>query len=305
MDNGDRAAARTASRQHGLLTLDQARQAGLTYKQVRTRLDTGRWSIVRPCVYRIAGTRQSWHVTILSAVLAAGKGAAVSHATAAHLLGLEGVPAPPQVEVSVPRSRRPRCRDVLIHRPRDLPAHDLHTVDGVPCTNAVRTLLDLAPRLDDSLLTAVTDDAIYGRLASRRTLHERALRADGRSGSDVLVRLTEPGAAAAFRSCLEKEGARVLRVAGLPEPGWNVPVEDRHGRVGVVDACWADQRVIVEWDGLRFHSSDAQRRRDRARDRRLGLARWQVLRYTWLDVRQRPDLVVQQVSEALAVRMAA
>jgi len=145
------------------------------------------------------------------------------------------------------------------------------------------------------------DDVLFDELAARAELHRRALALlRGRGGVEVVVDLTRPGAGEAFRSWLEREAARILGEAGVPPPRWNQPIADRHGRVGEVDAQWPEARLVVELDGLRFHRTEQQRRADRARDRRLGLAGYLVLRFTWSDVRTRPAMVVAQVREGLA-----
>jgi len=165
----------------------------------------------------------------------------------------------------------------------------------------VRTVVDLAARLDPDPLRALVDDVVFDGLAAPDDLHRRAVAlARGRGRVDVVADVTRPGAHEAFRSWLEREAARVLAEARLPPPRWHLPVADRHGEVGVVDAQWPEARLVVELDGLRFHRTEQQRRADRARDRRLGLAGYLVLRFSWSDVRTRPAVMVAQVREALA-----
>lgn len=300
MDDRDRDAAVLATRQDGLLSLRQCREVGLTRSQVTSRVARGRWEQIRPGVSRIRGTRPTWAGQVLAAVLAAGPGAVASHATAARLLGLQRAPVPEAVEITVPRPRHPRLAGVAVHQSRELSPLDLVRVGAVLCTSGPRTLVDLGSRLGDDLLTALVDDAVFGGVAERGAVHRRAAElAAGRGGSGVLIRLTAPDAGETFRSWLEREAARALHEAGVPEPEWNVVVTDGQGVVGEVDACWRVARVVVEFDGLRFHSSDEQRRADRARDRRLTLAGYRVLRYTWLDVRRRPEMVATQIGEAL------
>jgi very-short-patch-repair endonuclease len=305
MREADQRAGRIAARQHGLVALRQAREAGLTDRQVRARVASGRWQPVRARVYRLNGHRPSWTAAVHAAVLAAGPDAVASHRSAALLHGLRQAPAPDLHEVTVPAPRHPRLGDVAVHRTLALPDRDRCRVRGVPCTTGARTLVDLAALLDRDALTALVDEAVFDQVVARGVLHGRALAmAGGRGGVDLLVRLTAPGAAPVFRSWLEREGDRVLRAGRLPAPRWNVSVEDRRGVIGIVDASWRAERVVLELDGLRFHASDEQWRKDRGRDRRLALAGWRVLRYTWLDVRQRPAALVAEVAEALGVRMA-
>jgi very-short-patch-repair endonuclease len=66
-----------------------------------------------------------------------------------------------------------------------------------------------------------------------------------------------------------------------------------------VDFAWPDRRLIVEVDGYEWHSSREAFQRDRERQNRLVQAGWTVLRFTVEDIRQRPELVVTTIQDAL------
>ena len=123
----------------------------------------------------------------------------------------------------------------------------------------------------------------------------------GRPRAQRLIDLTEPGADGTFRSWLERHAGSVFRKAGLPEPEWNVAVHDGDGLIGVVDVLWRP-KVIVELEGIRFHSMPSQLGRDRYKLRRLVLSGWIVLPFSWHDLVKRPEAVVDQIRRALATR---
>ena len=58
--------------------------------------------------------------------------------------------------------------------------------------------------------------------------------------------------------------------------------------------------MAVEVDGWAWHSDPARFQRDRARQNTLVRGGWTVLRFTWLDLHERPAYVVQTVLEVLA-----
>lgn len=60
----------------------------------------------------------------------------------------------------------------------------------------------------------------------------------------------------------------------------------------------------MEADGYAYHSDRAAYRRDRERLNQLERLGWRVLRFTWEDVRGRPDHVVALVRECLAAAAA-
>src|SRR5438132_14226417 len=110
----DRVAARFAVHQRGLLTRPQARGAGFSDRAIQHRTDTGRWGVMHPGVYRIAGSESSWEQALLAAVLAAGEGAIASHRAAALTWGIEAIE---QVnELIVPLARRPNVKGAVTHR---------------------------------------------------------------------------------------------------------------------------------------------------------------------------------------------
>ena len=85
-----------------------------------------------------------------------------------------------------------------------------------------------------------------------------------------------------------------MRRAELPEPGVNVKL-----RGFEVDFFWRAQSLVVEIDGLGYHSTRAAQQRDRQRDSTLGAAGMHVLRFTWADVTRRPEITLAKVALAL------
>ncbi len=75
----------------------------------------------------VAGHELTWDRRALAALLAAGPGGAVSHHTAARLLGFDGF-APGPIHVTVPRSRRPTLP----------PGARLHTIAALTPIDVVR-----------------------------------------------------------------------------------------------------------------------------------------------------------------------
>ncbi|HUE28479.1 MAG TPA: DUF559 domain-containing protein, partial [Solirubrobacteraceae bacterium] len=76
---------------------------------------------------------------------------------------------------------------------------------------------------------------------------------------------------------------------GLPAPLVNEWVDLGDGDPAIwADFVWREQRVIVETDGDRFHSSKQARERDTRRDQRVVLAGWKPIRTTWRQVMNRP-----------------
>jgi very-short-patch-repair endonuclease len=96
------------------------------------------------------------------------------------------------------------------------------------------------------------------------------------------------------RSEAEERLLVLIRASELPHPEVNV-------RVGYheVDFLWRSQRLVVEVDGFRFHSSRAAFERDRLRDAELAAMGFRVVRVTWRQLVNRPEAVVTRIATAL------
>ena len=102
-------------------------------------------------------------------------------------------------------------------------------------------------------------------------------------------------------SVLESLLRVLLHVHGIRPPSSQLVVRTRRGvRIGRVDFAWPDLRLVVEADGFAFHADRGAYRADRRRSNALVLAGWRVLRFTWEDVVQHPERVVESVRAALA-----
>jgi len=85
----------------------------------------------------------------------------------------------------------------------------------------------------------------------------------------------------------------------------NVPVHASSGTlIGIGDCVNVDLRIVLEVDGMAWHSSADRFQRDRSRQNALVNAGWLVLRFTWADLTERPDTVLAEVRLATARREA-
>ncbi|WP_210414856.1 endonuclease domain-containing protein [Microlunatus elymi] len=66
-----------------------------------------------------------------------------------------------------------------------------------------------------------------------------------------------------------------------------------------VDILFRRERVIVEFDGYAYHSDRAAFERDRARRNELVLAGYTVLNFTWAQLCDRPEWVINCIRRAL------
>jgi very-short-patch-repair endonuclease len=208
----------------------------------------------------------------MAAVLGCGKGAALSHRSAAALWGLLPAVAGP-ADVSVrDRGGRSRRRGIRIHRSRTLTPELTTRCRGIPVTSPARTISDL-----------------------RRVLPPAQVRRAIRQAEALGFGLGRGVERDGTRSELEHRFRRLCRRHRLPMPVANAPVGGF-----VVDFLWRERALIVETDGYRYHRGRQAFEDDRARDIELRLLGYEVVRFTYRQVLDDPAHVAATVRTLLS-----
>jgi very-short-patch-repair endonuclease len=303
MSHFDRAVADLGDRQHGLVTARQLVALDLSGDQQRRLVRSGRLAPVHPGVFRIGGAPVSWIQQVHAACLSLTRVNMASHRSAARIWRLDGI-NDRIVELVTERWGRPSPRRlVTIHESTDLVHGDGTTVDGVPVTTPIRTLLDLGAVVSPLRLEAALDSAVRLGLLDLSDLRQRFVEVArrGRRGVGPMRPLLEErtGDLRGPDSVFESRMRRVLREAGIPEPvcQFEVALGDRSV---FLDLAWPDRRLAIECDSLAYHFGRRRLQWDDTRQNRLVLLGWTVLRFTWRDLVDRPGMVVAQIRAALA-----
>lgn len=297
--NPDLAADRLFHHHHNVAGRAQLLAVGLTDRQIAHRLTSGQYRQVHAGVYRLATAPFTDYARLLAGVLAGGGAALASHRAAGWLWGLTDTPF---VEISLPRNRRCTARGVTVHRVRSPGVPSLR--HGIPCTNPLRTLLDLAAVLDDDCaLAEAFDQGVAGGLFTPNAVHAELCRErkPGRPGGPALERMLDGCGPVSLRSpsVLQNTFARLLRRAGLPDP---VPEFEVLGGQYRIDYAYPDLLLGFELEGFEFHGGPTQAAADHVRRRRLAALGWTILVFTPEDVRRRPDVVAAEVRREVMVR---
>jgi very-short-patch-repair endonuclease len=279
-------AAEIATRQWGRITTKQLKDAGVSRSAIEKAVRSGRLHPDRRGVYCVGHRAESDHGRWMSAVLACGAGAVLSHRSAATLWRIRRAEGRfPDVTVEGNRNRP----DIDVHR-SPLPPDEVTVRDGIPVTTVARTLTDLAHVLDPDSLTRAVREAQFLRVFDLAATH----RAIARRPSRALNGIIEEGVGAA--SALEDAFLRLLRRHRLP-----MPVAQKVLLGHPVDYVWEAQRVAVELDGFSAHVSFDAFQRDRSQSNALQLAGWLVLRFTYADVTRRSRQTTAAIRHALAM----
>jgi Protein of unknown function (DUF559) len=235
----------------------------------------------------------------MAAVLACEPGAVLSHRSAAALWGLRE-DRHPSIDVIAPNRRGRVSVGISAHRDGTLTAADRTSLDGIPCTNVPRTLLDLAATLPVWEVRKAISEAEVLRILDHGAVRRLIKRSRGRRGVARLRMLLDDIHPETKRTRSEME-LRFLRMcdrAGLPRPEVNVTL-DVGGRPLRPDFLWRDAGLIVEADSRRYHDTDSAFQNDRRREQRLQLAGWRVSRCTWEQIEREPRALAETIRALL------
>jgi hypothetical protein len=299
------AVAEIAQAQHGLVTLEQLDQLGITRRQRQWRVHIGRWELPYPGIYRMAGLPTSWKSDLLAACLAGD--AVASHGSAAALWDLPGA-RHDRVEIITERWERAQQAGLVVHESLLLDDVDKGVIDGIPTTTIERTIFDLCSIPSDVVVDIAIDRALRRQLTSHTNLvaTEARLATKGRRGAArfhrVMARRTD--GASTPESPAERQLAHALVGQGLPEPTVQFEVRDPDGRlVARCDLAYPQWRIVIEYDSVQEHTGRAALLRDSARRNAIAALGYTPVVATVDDLRNRGvrlSSVIRQIRDRAA-----
>jgi hypothetical protein len=268
---------------------------------IDARLRFDRWRVVHRGTYTTYNGPVRRDAQLWAAVLYAGRGARLSHETAAEIIGLTGQRWP-SIQVSIPPERRVApAKGVIIHtssyngkiwRPRaGVPPH----------TSEEDTVLDLvhaAANLDDALgwVTRALAKPLTSEPHLRSAMAERKQLRWRRELDEIIT-----AAAAGAHSVLEYRHDRdVQRAHDLPPARKQVPFGKPNGSRGYLDRYYPEYGLVIELDGGQYHPGE-RRAHDQSRDNANAVT-GATLRYGWNDITRRACETALQEAEALRRR---
>jgi len=237
----------------------------------------------------------------MRAALSVLPGAVASHGSAAAVHSLNHVDTR-VVSVSVHASSTHDFPGVLVHRNRDLALEHVVEIDGTPTTTVARSIIDLAAETHPQRLHAIVSDAIASKKTSASEI-SRVLTDVARRGKPGVVAAREelekwigiPKDA----TVLERAGSRLLK--GVEVEGWTTEYPIPWSANKRFDVAFPSQQVAIEWDSRRWHTLAKAFESDRQRDVEAMAHGWRILRFTWSDVHDRPNYVVDTLKAVLAL----
>jgi len=299
-----------AEAQRGLITRSNLESIGVTRHQRAALVRDGSISPAGRRTFVVGGAPSDPLRHLLAACL--DTGGRLSHRTAVELHDVPGVVGPSLPDVLVTRRATPNESELCtLHSTTWLPAEDVTTVDGIPCTSVARSLFNVAgliPEVPAEVVRGAVDDAIRLGKASDPWLWWRLekLRCRGRSGVTNLEEiLAKRAGGQVTESWLEREFLRVLERARAPIPICQRRIKARGAFVARVDFLYEELGIVVEVTGAAGHSTREQRAADAKRRNRLGMLGFLVLEFTYEQVVGSAEEVIAEIWQAIASRTVA
>lgn len=271
----DQAVAKLFEAQHGVISLSQARVAGLSAKQITHRVYSGAWVVLFSGTFRHAAAPMSWLAQIRAATLSLGPGAVASHRSAMRLRGFNEFANDPSLEISVTGSFRAQSGLVIYRRDANWRPRP-RSIQGIPTTGLISAFFDIAALGDRERLGPAIDYAVLRRwTTTQRLAYElKQIGVRGRRGT-VLMRelLAERGVGT--ESPLETRLAVLLRSSRLPYPEHQVELFNPAGEyITRADFAYSRLRIAIFTDGFGSHSGLRAFDKDRDVDNELLAMGW-------------------------------
>jgi hypothetical protein len=268
-DTSDFRVGNIAARQHGVISLRQLEELGLSRYAVAKRAQRGRLHRVHRGVYAVGHRGLGLHGGFMAAVLACGEEAVLSHGSAAVLWGLlRPLDGPAHVSVPTTAGLKKR-RGIHLHRTSTL--QETTRRHNIPVTAVPRTIEDL-----------------------RRTSFPPRLYRRAKRQAELMGHRLDGIKSDRTRSDLEALFLAICHRYGIPSPEVNVKL----GR-WEVDFLWREQRVVVETDYWTYHRGSVAFEDDHARDLDLRAEGLTVLRFTDKQLEDEPERVAADVARAI------
>ena len=300
--NPDASILQISARQHGVVTGDQLRESGFSYKQIHSRRSSGRLIKVLPGVFRVGGVPDTYESRLWSVALWIDDKGFFTGPTAAHLLSLDGIGRPECLSVArYSGVAAPSWIKVQRLDPNDRPS--LRRVRGLLICCVERVLADCASSLSPRVVGSALDDALRRRLTTVERLQDFLESwGRGRHGARTLNELVRgrDERDQKVRSVLETKMLAILR--RIPNHHFHADFELVVGdHRYFLDFYCAPARLGIECQGFKWHigrfNSDARRNRH---IQSLGI---ELLHFTWDDVSFRGREVEKEIRAAIARRM--
>jgi predicted transcriptional regulator of viral defense system len=288
--------ARLGEEQDGVVSARQLRRLGFSEAAIGRLARAERLHRLHRGVYAIGHPAVADRGRCRAAILACGRGAVLSHASAAWLWGL--LPRCPKVVHVIVPSNGHGHADIALHHSSTLTEEEWGRMARIPVTALARTLLDLAATATARELWNAVERAERLDKLDLIEIDAMLLRRKGDRGAARLRRALEIYRDPVFsRARSERLFLQLCKRANLPRPRINTWV----GKFEI-DAYWEAESFAVEIDGWETHRTRKAFDADRLRQEEMKLAGIDSIRISARRIERAPRQVGRRLSILLTRR---
>lgn len=300
----DRMIDEYASRQYGTFSHQQAQKAGFSSRMILTRVQNGAWIRLAPSVHALASAPPKWERQIAAALLTR-EGSIVAGRSAAYLHEFDGFgPGRPVIMIGPGGNARSTLARVIRSNRFDQVGRQRKR--GFVVTDEAETAMTLAAELDRDQLEALVDSLLARKSCTvdqLRQVVDSNVGARGVARFRPIVAYRLPDAYQPPTSELERLLYPLLDDPRLPPYTRQMPMSYQEVDA-TVDGYIDLWRLIVEGDGRRWHTRRADMARDRIRDNEATADGYAVLRFTYEQLRDTPEKVIDTLLRTGQARQA-
>lgn len=279
--------------QHGVVARSQLLELGVGSRSIEHRITKGRLHPLWRGVYVVGRPEVDQKGRWMGAVLCCGPEALLSHGSGAALWGFVPVPRARAIDVVVPIGTFRRHPGIRVHRRLDLGLEHRREVAGIPVTDPISTLVDLASCAPEWQVERAINEADRLDLVNPEALRRIVAELGPRPGMASMRRIL--GLDALTDSGLERKFLAIARAANLPRPETQAPVNGYR-----VDFYWPHLGLVVETDGWRYHRTAGEQATDSHRDQAHATSGLTTLRFAENQIRYEPDQVRRTLTAVVA-----
>ena len=286
--------------QHGVISNRQAVTSGMSPSQIGRRLEAATWIRVSSGVYAVSTSLPTWERQLQSALLS-HPGSLAAGRSAGFLHGFDGLKQS-KPEILIPFGGNGRSPLARVIRSRHFDAVAVASVRRFPITTRPETILTMSLRETPATIERLIDSELVRkkiRISDFDPILERLVNArqPGLGALRRIVRSRDSDSYIPPTTVLEKLLYGLLDVSDLPPSGRQIPISYESSKA-TVDAYIPEWKMIVEADGRRWHTREADFERDRARDNAAGASGLIVMRFTYTMLSQDPSSCLHTLKEA-------
>jgi very-short-patch-repair endonuclease len=264
---------------HGAISREHLLAAGVSSSAIHRLRRGGHLETVHDGVYLVADTVRSPRAKEAAALVACAPDAHLSRLTAGRLWELP-VPTASYVSVTVEGRYRSSFPGVRVSYVREMLPQERREIDGLSVTSPALTLLDLMGAFGPRVLVPALNEARIQGLVTMEELDTTTRFHWLRPGSAALrAHLARERGPEITRSEAERRALELMKKHGIVPDESDYPIGPYR-----VDFYFRRERVAVEIDGYRYHSTPERFVHDRRRTAYLASRGIIVFPLVWDDI---------------------